>query len=230
MPRRGKNKSLNLVKNDKQRGKGRRRRRKRKGGRFGVYGAAASQLSRDVRYLMSVINVEDKYVDNNAGPVTLSGAWQSTLLNALAQGNTSSQRQGQSVKVIGVELRYVLYNSAAGGAVTTRVILLRDKQCNAAAPTLTNVYPVDITSPRVVGYLDRFVLDVEDVVTLNNTGTSSVHRTHVFRTNWHIDFNSGNAGTVADIVTNSYYIGYVCDATVNFPTITWTARIVFVDN
>ncbi len=230
---RGKVKSRNLVSDDKNVGRKRNKRsfkQKTRNSRLGIYGAAGTQLMKDVRYLMSVINVEDKYVDNNA-TATLSGAWQISLLNGLLQGTNSSQRMGQSVKVIGVEFRYTLANNAAATLpVNVRVVLARDKQANTAAPTFTNIYPVDVTAPRVVGYLERFTLDVEECTTLDNVGTQGIYRSHVFRDQWHIQFNSGNAGTIADIVTNSYYIGYVCDATINFPSITYTCRVIYVDN
>ncbi len=228
----GKVKSRNLVSDDKNVGRKRKTRafKPKRKSRLAIYGAAGSQLMRDVRYLMSVINVEDKYVDNSA-TATLSASWQSACLNALSQGTNSSQRLGQSVKVIGVEFRYTLANNAAATVpVNIRVVLVRDKQANTAAPTFTNIYPVDVTSPRVVGYLDRFKVDIEECSTLDNVGTQGQYRSHVFRDQWHILFNSGNPGTIADIITNSYYIGYVCDAAANFPSITYTCRVIFVDN
>jgi hypothetical protein len=220
-------KSRSLVVNDA--GRSNPRKRKSGKGRMAVYGAAYNQLRSDVSHLMSMLNVEDKYVDNS-GTTTLSAAWQTVLLNALAQGTGSSQRMGQSVKVVGIEFRFTLYLAAAGTSSTTRLILFRDSQANAALPTVTQVFPVDVTAPRVVAYLDRFHIDREEVMTLTTSGDNAVHRTFTFNKSFHIDFNTANLGTIADIVTNSYFVAFVSDAAANFPVITYTSRVVYVDN
>jgi hypothetical protein len=217
--------SRSIVANDKRRPKGRKTKQR---GRGQIYGSALSQLSRDVKALYRMINVEDKYLDTSATS-TLSGAWQSALLNGLSQGNTSSQRTGQSVKCVGYEFRYSLSLGAAASC-DSRILILVDKQADAAAPTLTQVFPVDITSPRVVAYLERYLVLIEDNITLTTTGSNLVRKEHMSRYEAHISFNSGNAGTIADIVTNSMYIAFVTDTTVTFPSITYSFRFVYVDN
>jgi hypothetical protein len=228
MNRKGKSTSRNLVKNDNSYRRSKKG-RKNKRGRAQVYGAAIRQVKQDVSTLWSMLNVEDKYLDTSA-TVTLSATWGSNLLNGLSQGNTSSTRQGQSVKVVGFEFRYTLYLAAAGTSSTSRILIFRDKQANGAAPNVTQVYPVDVTTPRVVADIDRFIVNVEDTITLTTTGNNAWSESHVFRDSWHIDFNSGNTGVITDIVTNSLYISYVNDGTVNFPSLSYTCRVIYVDN
>ncbi len=194
-----------------------------------IYAGAYNQLKKDVGLLMSYLNVEDKYVDNSASGSSLSASWQIAHLSGIAQGTTSSTRSGQSVKLVGFEFRYTL-NIANANSCAARIVVVIDKQANAAAPTFTNVYPVGVTAPRTVAYLSRFTILFEDVITLSTNGQEYYCGVHTIPLNSHIMFNSGNAGDVTDIVTNSIYLGYISDTTTNFPTITWNARVIFVDN
>jgi hypothetical protein len=223
-----------LVANDKRKSGGKKRRNRkggRKGGRVGVYAAAGNQLYRDVKWLMAMVNVEDKYIDTSGSPA-MANAWTYVLLNPISQGTTPVTRVGQSVKCVGLELRANVFVSAASTAIgqTVRIMLFIDKQPNAAAPGAADIYPAGSLTPRVVGYIDRFGIMFERTYALNNVNNTIFTFDYIARQSWHEEFNTGNAGTIADITKNALYLGYYTDQSANFPTISYNARYVYVDN
>ncbi len=219
------------VHNDRKKRKARTKPRgRKKPGRMAIYGNAYNQLRSDVGYLMSMINTETKYVDST-NIQTMSGAWQQTLLNGLVQGTTSTTRLGQSLKATGIEFKcFVTMNAAATAISSYRVMIFMDKQPNATAPTTTDVYPAAAVSYRTVAYLDRFSIIWEKWAILDVEFPTGEIESFSKTLNFHEEFNTSNAGTIADITKNSLYIAFYSDAGSNFPSINWSVRYVFVDN
>jgi hypothetical protein len=225
-----------LVNDDKRRsgGKGKTRSRmvsNRPQGRMEVYGAAASQLGKDVKWLMSVVNVEDKYLDTTSSAAS-SSSWQYVLCNAISQGVTPSTRIGQSIKCVGIELRYTILCATASTAFqTVRLMLFVDKQPNAANPGATDVYGAGVLLPRTVGYLDRFKVIHEITMAFSPISNNGIMTgSFIHKQDFHQEFNTGNAGTIADITRNSLFVGYYTDQGANQATVSFTCRYVYVDN
>ncbi len=187
-------------------------------------------MKRDVATVMSFLNVEDKYIDTGAS-TTLSGAWQLLLLNGVATGTTSVTRVGQSIKQTGWEFKWFLTIDPASTTVqSARIVVFFDTQPNAAAPTATDVYPATSASQRVVSYLNRFEIVYERWIILD-PATPSGEMDIVSRgLEKHVAFNTGSAGTIADVTKNSFYMMLFSDAGASFPVLVWTSRVSFVDN
>ncbi len=201
-----------------------------KRGRVQVYGAAYNQLKKDVGFVLSMLNVEDKYIDAGA-TTTMSASWQLFLLNGLQLGTTSTTRVGQSIKLNSVQFKaFITINALATLVQSCRVVMFVDKQANAAAPTATDVYPATVASNRVVSYLDRFTILFDEWVILDPNTPSGEILIKSSSLSHHVSFNTGNAGDITDITRNSFYIMFLSDAGSNFPAIVWTNRIGFVDN
>ncbi len=228
------NNKKTLVNNDRNRSKrpNRGRRPAGKPGRMQIYSNAASQLRRDVAMLMQYVNTESKYVDTTSGGLQAVGVgYNIALLNGISLGTTSTTRTGQSVKCVGCELRFhAMINPAATTCNVMRVYLVRDKAANATQPTFTDVYPTGTVTPRVVSYLDRFTILYQLEFMLNNQGNGGTLGDYLMAQNWHQEFNTGNAGTIADITVNSLYLAWQTSVAVNMPDFSYTFRYVFVDN
>jgi hypothetical protein len=219
-----------LVKDDVSR-RFRRRGKNKFGKRGQIYGAAANQIRKDIGYLFSVLNVEDKYRDISSGSVTLSAAWQGALLNGLSQGTTPSTRIGQSVKTVGLEFRWTVYiNASSTLGQTFRIVIFTDKFANNTAPTFTDVYTASPISPRVVAFLERFHVLYEIRSTLSPDGQEVRVDDYIRPQQWHVKFNTANNGTIADITSNSLYVIYISDQSANFPTLVYESRFIYVDN
>lgn len=222
-----------IVNNERNVLKRRSRKRAGKSGankRWNVYGKAGSQLVSDVKYLMSVINVEDKYVDIS-GSGAATNAWQFVILNTMVQGTTPNTRIGQSIKWVGVEFRFsAVLNAANTLPQLFRLILFVDHQPNAANATITDVYPTGIITPRNVGYLERFTVLYEKVFALSPSNNGACVFDYISKHAFHTFFNLTNGGTIADITKNAYYYAYQTDAAANGATFSYNSRFVFVDN
>ncbi len=228
MERRG-NKSQ--VHNDvNKRNKRKKPRGKKQPGRMKIYGSAYNQLRSDVGYIMSLLNTETKYVDS-AFSVSFTGSWQIQLLNGISLGTSSTTRTGQSVKAVGLEGKFfVTLNPLSTAIQSYRIVILQDKQTNATAVTPTDVYLASPVSPRTVAYLDRFTILWEKWAIIEPDWPTGEIEQFSRSLNFHVDFNTGNAGTVADITKNSVYMMWYSDAGANFGTLVYYTRFVFVDN
>lgn len=222
-----------LISNDKRKsgGKGRKGPRiPKRNSRLQVYGAAGSQLYRDVKWLISVVNVEDKYVDTN-NSIAFTNAWQYALLNPVSQGTTPNTRIGQSIKTVGLEFRFNAFiNAASTASQTIRIMIFKDKQPNGANPGVADVYPAGSLTPRVVGYLDRFQIMFERTYVLNTVNTTIITEAYIETMGFHVEFNTGNAGTIADITVNSVFVGFFSDQAVSLPQFSYNSRFAYVDN
>lgn len=198
--------------------------------RWNIYGGAAEQLWRDVMYLKSVINVEKKFAD-----YTFSAAVSSTenfqLVNGLQQGDTASTREGQSIKIYSLYVRFYMTINASATTTQIRIFVLMDKQPNGAVPTSGDLLQsnTNILSPLLMGYGSRFKIFMDKVYRLD-TNKLNLTIKKFFKFRFHTKYGSGNAGTVADITKNSLYIMMVSDQATNTPNIDFWARLRYIDN
>lgn len=203
-----------------------------------VYYKAYSQMRRDLGWLMSVVNVETKYIDTlfNANTMT-NGIGNQSLLNGCQQGNTGSTRSGQSVKSQKVIMDFI----CAVGVTTPvncRVCLIQDKAANGAAITASNVFQAAVdgasdysTAQRNVATVgSRVVFHYDFMFQLDTVqNTSRVIRTTI-PLKFHTKYNTGNAGGVADISENSLYLLCLSSAGATQPTFKGSVRYEFTDN
>jgi hypothetical protein len=224
-----------VVNNDRKNRRTRKRGKSngnRQPSRTEVYGAAYNQLRRDIAFIMQFINTESKYIDTTSGGLVAMGVgYNINLVNPISLGTSSTTRTGQSVKCVGIELRWhAMIDPAATTCNVVRVYLVRDKAANAAQPTFTDIYPAGTVTPRVVAYLDRFQVLYQREVMLNNAGSGGQLGDYIAEQNWHQEFNTGNAGTIADITVNSLYLTWQTSVATDMPSFSYTCRYVYVDN
>lgn len=219
------------------------RRKRRGGGRRTSrisYIATAKQLKSDVskvmRYLpvmKALLNVEDKYIDSTATAVSVSTTPGQVLLNGCTQGNTASTRVGWSIKAVNLEVIVSLKIDDAETATPSMIrwVIVRDKQCNGAAFSSTSYWVSNsVVSLTNVANQQRFHTYKDDLVMLSPNGPECACHREVIPMQFHTDYNSGNAGTVADIATDSLYFMYISDNNTNTPHLDYAFRYWFVDN
>lgn len=158
---------------------------------------------------------EFKSVDVTGTPATdtASGV---LLLNGIARGDEIFERDGREVLMRSIQLT-CQSNVTTGTGVdqTHRVLLVYDRQTNAAALTAAQVLTaVTVFSARNLENRRRFKILMDKRVTLNASGepNSNIIWTFYRRLRHPITFNSGDAGTVADITTGSLYLVVVGNA------------------
>lgn len=217
--------------------KGRRPRRGRgRGGRGRgriSYLGAIKQLKGDFKALVSTLNVEDKYIDTIVAPTAFaSTAAVLTLLNGTQLGNTSVTRNGFSTKAVDLQISLYLTQSSAATNTFVRLVLVRDEQPNSAI-FLGNDLMVDSTnvlSLRYVPYIPRFHSYLDQIVCLTSSNNHAVVMSKTIRLGFHVQYNTSNAGTIADINKNSLYLYLQSNETANFASYSFYVRFSFVDN
>lgn len=157
-----------------------------------------------------------------------------TLLNGLANGSDASTRIGRKIIMTSLYFRTVvqLATTSTGGAAF-RIVVVYDKQSNAAAPAVTDVFVADnFRSPNNLSNRDRFVTLCDVVTDQIGTGTNYSGNVTIYKKiNLETMFNAGSAGTIGDISSGSIYF-FVAQSggilTAN-PTVNTYARIRYTD-
>ena len=156
---------------------------------------------------------EMKAVDVYTGSLVADTTGTLSLLNGIARGDDIDERDGREVIMKSIQINGLnAVTSGTGVDQTHRVILVYDKQANAAACTGAQV--LDTTAANItlaVRNLEnrkRFVILMDKVFRLSASGesNSSVAWRYYKRFNLPVTFNTGTAGTIADIVTGSLYL------------------------
>lgn len=179
--------------------------RARPGARYGW-----TPMKSGVRYPPIELNYVDYYNTN----VSFSTTSQVLLLNGMTLGSGPSQHIGLKAYLRSIEFDFVAYN---GGTATLNygdAWLVYDQSPNGAAPTMSNI--IDPNGDNFINLVnrDRFKILKHFCITLcgNSATPSSGEEIKQFRgylkMNEEMVFNSGNAGTVADIQTGALY--FVC--------------------
>lgn len=162
-------------------------------------------------YVARPPRMEWKYLDVAVG-MTMDTAGALTLLNGLTPGTGASQRIGMNIQIMSVELRLLNFVTAGTGTDQVhRMALVMDRQCNATAMTgVAYLNSATIYGMRLLENRKRFKTFMDKPMYLNATAEPGAgcytHYYNKFRRPLTVEYNTGNAGTVADIVSNSLYL------------------------
>lgn len=166
------------------------------------------------------------------------------LLNGLQLGDTVATRTGNKVRITKIQILgdIRLSTTATNGLDRGKLTLYIDKQTNGAAGLYSTdtdasslytpaAYPFFKTNAWQDAYY--IIKELDWVLDANYGGQQNA-----FTFKWDvpidrlIKYNSGNAGTVADIVTNAFYLGYRGSIAAGAAAsgITFRSRIYFTDS
>lgn len=204
----------------------------------GIWGAVKNVGGMAIKAL-SMLNSEEKHKDTVYSFTVQTNTADLTLLNGLIQGTTNVTRVGDDVRFSSLFLRLACSHNAVGNAAQyIRYVIFRDNQTNGAAPAVANVLenPTDFLSPLNLDYSRRFEILKDGVFCLTDQGSEAKYKKlyidlkaknkkHMHKT----DYGLGNAGTVADISTGSYYMLTMADGA-NGPSLGFTSRMRYIDN
>lgn len=193
-------------------------------------------LMRKVNYLTRMNNAEKKFFDDDGTLAPSASATSlSTWISAIAQGNTSQTRVGQSVKALSVHGRIWMdmFPASADEAVSIRLILYYTSSDPLAVPDAQTVLqgPEYLVSPLNM----NSAIDAEYVVIMDRTITIDKDRPQRVvkfyrRLKHHLKWDqSGN--TITDARRGQIFLLAVSNATIGQePSLTYHTRIRFVDN
>ena len=178
-------------------------------GRFRSVNARVSRSLPMGRAVSHSAELKDKTISTGATiAIGTTTAFSPFILNAMATGTTASTRVGRRItmKSLLVKGSFSMAPTTTG-STPVRVLIVYDKQTNGAAPVATDVVLTDeIHSPMNLSNSHRFVTLMDEVVPcFGSQGPQSAMFTRFVKLDHQVEFNTGNAGTVADIQTGSVY-------------------------
>lgn len=147
-----------------------------------------------------------------------------TLLNGVAQGDDFTNRTGRKITMKSLYIRGVVKNfDTTSGPTLGRMLIVYDKQANAAAPTVADILKeATSTSQFNLNNRDRFsiIMDKQWAVgCIDTTATQSFaagpicHEYKLYKKlNLDTIFN-GTGATIASIATGSIYMVIIGDVT-----------------
>lgn len=213
------------------------RRRPAPRSRGSVYGAAASQLYKDVRTLKNLINVEFKYHDVQfAQDAHLTGAI--IPLNLVPPGDGVTARDGNQFRMKSIQIKGNCKNKTASTSVVfARIDLILDTDPTGSTPLLTDIYDTTGSVPyyRALRNLDnrnRFVHIKNWQYKLDPNGTES----------YNIDFYkkidiktlfTGTTATIANLKNHHLFLaitGNNASGSGNEGVVEAVSRIRYIDN
>jgi hypothetical protein len=157
------------------------------------------------------------------------------LLNGLAPGTAINQRLGQRTHFTSGALDVNSSVTATTGTDQfSRFLVVLDHQPNGAAPAITDVLTaVGVIAPINLSNRNRFVVVVDKKFHLNASAEPGSQKSfHCRMPAFVTTYNTGTAGTIADITSNSlYFIGIGDNAAgVTAASDTIVSRLFFKDN
>lgn len=202
---------------------------------------------------------ERKYFDNNlastaftSGAATFAGcemdpATQNCLFSPV-QGDDYNNRQGRKVHVLAIKIRgmitYPISDNQVGALVTPhlRILLVQDKQTNAAQLNSEDVVQTNIMGFQNPAFFGRFRVIKDKIVNFTdpvrswdgtNIQQSGDQRHFKMKVKFAkpvvVHYNSTNGGTVADVIDNSFHLLGATTDTGLAPAIAYRVRTTFVD-
>lgn len=180
---------------------------------------------------------ELKFIDTTLNPtLALAATWSAgILINGCIQGTEATQRIGRKIVMKNMQVRWkaIMSNGSTGGDFI-RMLFVYDKQANTTAPAITDILLTDhALSNNNLSNRDRFVVVWDKIVEcISITGDPAKAGKKFFKVlNLETMFNTGNAGTIGDIQSGSFYFFAAQGGSIGAvaPNVSGRVRIKFVD-
>lgn len=177
------------------------------------------------------LNVEVKYIDNNDNGTIPEYANQNYLrLFTLAQGDDSTDRDGDSVKSMSCDIRLLMDQNATPTNQRIRFIVLLQKfSADSITPQLADTHESGtvFSSFRNIPNSYGFKVLTDQTINLDTDKNAMVSRKFHYKLNHHMKFDAGDGLSVR--YGQLWYLIMTSEAT-NRATYDLTARYRFVDN
>lgn len=199
---------------------------------FRASGRTARKALGLAKYVKSLVNVEFKYHD--AGVTgSLSTTPSITYITQIAQGDSSSTRDGNSVKLKSLDLRAKFTGNTSAEATYCRFIVGIDKlhsgtNVTVAGATDNSLLGVqDPCSQRDLNNKKRFIILMDKVVHFSNNSQETRYFKLFKNFNMKMEYNGTGA---SDMRSNHLFVMAFSDQATNTPTWQYRSRVRFLDN
>jgi len=190
--------------------------------------ALAKQAARDIWYLKGLVNSEMLHNQGiGATPVPSTGTI--TLLNGMAQNDTSSGRTGNSILMRNCFMRLVFTQNTAAVTTIYRVMLVLDKQqITDSNPLMSDILEsLNPLAPLATASTGRFTIMKNWFFTTDDTKAQTKIIDYYKDFRFHTKYN-GPANS--DIQKNGLYLVFISDQPVNPPSMSYSWKVGYHDN
>lgn len=190
----------------------------------------AFQLAKKVARM---VNVEYKFV-----PIEIAGQSVTQIgtvipfLDNLPQGDGSTDREGDSIKLMRFSCRGFITQNASAQKTAVRVILFRGKQENAQPYLVQDILDAQnytnnlFLAPKSFSEKFRSKILFDKVYHMSNNGNSSIIFNWNFKLYGHANYEQSSTG----VENGGLYILVIGNEGTNHPTFNLTGKITFTDN
>lgn len=212
----------------------------RKGAKRGaIYGAAAGQLWKDVKFLKDMINVERKVydIDLTAGALA-TNVGSTSWMSGIATGTGFNQRTGMVVKASSFSLKGTIEcNASAASPTQVRIIIYINKSLNQGVlPGTSDILQSTGSSgiggpitPYQLNNVGDFTVLMDRKYTVDLVQRNQVNVNFRCKLGHHIRWE-----TTGDLIANTesghIFMLVVSDQSTNQPSFQYYSRLRYVDN
>jgi len=169
---------------------------------------------------------ELKFIDTSIGlnQITTDASWSTgSLVNGIAVGAGATERIGRKVTLKSLQIRWQFqmepesFANIVGGS-NGRILIVYDKQANAAAPLITDILRQNAYNANLnLNNRDRFVVLMDKITDcVSKEGNFSTSGKKFIRLNNESVFNSGTTADIGSIQTGSVYLFFANTGTTIF--------------
>lgn len=197
--------------------------------RISRIGGNLSHVARTVSMMTNLINSENKYVDTNiAGTIDSVGSYFGTILNAMAEGDDVSQRNGRKILAKDIALRATVECPSAGAPTHVGYALVLDRKSTGTYSAWDNVFTAfDPDAPVNRNESDRYVILKRGVLTFSPNQLSKHIKIYTKLNGIHMHFTGAAANTID---SNAIFFIAYCSNVGNEPVVTGYTRFNYYDN
>lgn len=203
--------------------------------RIAGYIGPIGQLAKTVVGMQKMINSEAKFNDDQASSVNTVTVPKIYCLTEIGQGDTDTDRNGNTILLKDIQIRFSFKNMSTTQPHRARMILFVDKDCSGVYPTAQELLQIwqNYLSPINKDYSKRFVLVKDKVFYLSNAsaGDSVITDKWYCKVPFHTHYSSGGESPEQRAKENQLFLLIMSDTdTTNAILTDYYARLNYYDN
>ncbi len=194
---------------------------------------AQKALALAKRNRRKIAKVEIKNFDTKLNVADMDVLPTIVQLTNIAQGNTTITRDGAQCTVIGIDFRYFVRINTIAVASIVRVMLVLDRQTNQLVYGIADLMEDssirdNIVSPMNLDNNRRFQILYDRVHSLSINGVRGAFVRKFIKKDIVLRYDASTPA-IADLTQNSLSLVHMSDEIANFPVLTTSVRLRFLD-